>query len=313
MSPPISLLLLALASLSTAQPTTIPIATTSAPAAAAGPPPPAATAAIDTADPFDCDTDASTNCLQPDYFPTDFAYNATATATTVETLAFTEVSTTEYVVATETLYSDGSIDAYYPDDNSTDSTLDEDGDDEDGDDIYYYGDDSGGNYTETYTETVSGTVPGAAPIVTTFTETYFDDGSDTDEYYSTGLYAYNDSAPIVYTYTETTTAANPNGGKPINVVQTVTTTVDVFEDSYATAEPAGTEAGTSVMPNTAAPGVAPLTTSGVAPPGITNGPIGGNIAMGAASPAERNKKNKQRRNDGSGGVRMQRRKRIVRY
>ena len=257
MSPLSPLLLAALSSLSAAQFTSVDV--------------PATTSATDTANSFTCDTNVSTNCLQPDYYPTDyyptdFAYNATATATTTETLAFTEVSTTEYAVATETLYSDGSIDGYYPD-NSTDST-------------------DGGNFTETYTETMTNTA--GQPVVTTFTETYFDDSTNFSDYTS-GIY-YNDSGPLIYTFTETTTASNPSGGKPINLIQTVTTTVD-FIDAGAT----GTDMGQTET--TASTATGPQLTNA---PG--NGPIGGEISTGSSSPAGKKR-----------GMKMQRRRRRVRY
>ena len=294
MNRPTSILLsLFLASLSAAQvasPASPSAAQVASPASPTGPPSaivtstPADPTALpaEPADPFDCDTDASTNCLLPDVTDAGiYDDNVTATATTVEVLTFTGSSATAVVTATATLWSDGSINGYYPD-NTTDSALLDEILGEQGLDNPYINLNSTGI-----------------------------DGDDSDFLYpadgnfTDGTDYYNDTEPIVYTFTETTTASNPNGGKPINVVTTVTSTIDLMAEISAEASCTGTNVDECL----AAAATAVPAEETPAAPQVTSGPIGGGpIAAGASGGKKRGLKGGLRKRKG-----MQRVRKVVQY
>ena len=259
------LLPLLAASFTSAQFTTLP---STAPAAAAGAPPAttdAPSAAATTGDPYDCPPD-STNCLIPDVMDTGF-YNytdyATPVANSTATISFIEidtnsagatVTTTEVAVETGALYSDGE---FYPDFDDADF---EGGDLEDPGNWDDYGD---GDFNGTYPDDAYGDYNG----------TYDDIDS-----------LFNDTEPLIVTYNVSTTAANPNGGKPINTVVEVTETIDMSmpdETAMATMTAAATSDSVAAIP----------TGSGdAAAPAVTNGPIGSLSTAPGTSATEKRKR-----------------------
>ena len=266
---------------------------------------PSSAAGVESFDPSStCNTSLDpTNCGQPDFFPdwppatasNDSITSPVAIAT--ETIAFVEVavdsagvtvSTTEYATVTESAYPSSYFDDQgiwdYPDDNSTDASD------------YEYPDYSNDTFTETITyanfsTNAAGATTATGVYTTTLTETW-DNLDDVSYYNDTAYYPYYtddyQGDGTVVTRTVTTTASNPNGGRPVNTVITQVTTVpvDPFMESIS-AEPTevvvNTATETQILPGMSLPPVTdtvtPTAAAAAANAQITNGPIGDQISQ----------------------------------
>ena len=202
------------------------------------------------------------------YNYTDYATpvaNSTATISFIEintNSAGATVTTTEIAVETGALYSDGE---FYPDFDDAEFDSGEGSSDDPGNwDDYGNGDfPDDGDYNGTYADDVYGDYNG----------TYDDMDS-----------LFNDTEPLVVTYNVSTTAANPNGGKPINTIVEVTETIDMSMPDE-TAMATMTAAETIVSEAASATGV-----SDTAAPAVTNGPIGSLSTAPGTSATEKRKR-----------------------